>query len=155
MTFSLIYSKVLTRPDFCVVGKQAPVPWRCKSSLVRLRSAQYCALQLHSAPDLLWNQLPAAQCKAALANPSASCWSQNSKSCLGKEPFWSFAGPLLIDFRYAHGNHLQQDPAFATSTDHALFCLCVHTPSGCISWLCWKDTQACGRREVQQKASSG
>lgn len=39
MTLSFIYSKVLTCPDFCVVGKQAVVPWRCKPSLVQLRSA--------------------------------------------------------------------------------------------------------------------
>lgn len=127
MTFSLICSKVLPCPDFCVVGKQASVPWRCKPSLVWLRSAQYFTLQFHSAQVLPWNWLLAEQCKAALANPSASCGSQTCKSCPGKEPFQSFAGRLLTDFQCVHGNHLQHDPAFATSMDDALFAH-VHTP---------------------------
>lgn len=105
MTFLLICSKVLTCPDFCVVGKQASVPQRCKPPLLQLRSAQYFTLQFHSAQHL-WNWLLAEQCKAAPANPSASCGSQTCKSRPGKEPFQSFAGPLLIDFHCAHGNHL-------------------------------------------------
>lgn len=127
MTFSLICSKVVTCPDFYAVGKQASVPWRCKPPLLWLRSAQYFMLQFHSAQDLLWNWLLAEQCKAALANPSASCMSQTCKNCPGKEPFQSSAGPLLIDIHCAHGNHLQHDPAFATPWMLPCFAY-VHTP---------------------------
>lgn len=152
MKFSITYSNAVACPDFSVVGetnyllKMQSHPW-CKPDLLSILLTDFTLLKKISSATGF--QQSNAKLHQKIPLPASGL---KPASGPGQQPFWSFPGPLLAFALLMETIAIQ--PLLYPQI-FCVFCMYVHTPSRCISWLHWKETWACCSREVQEPDSSG